>query len=190
VDSETRPENIRKMLQNELLERSRELDQDLCNLFKRLPITEKFITVVFAGPFHFTGDLLIKYALTAAMQLRLPFESLRDFLVRTTDFRSHLIFMANIYDRRRGDELVDMLVCSDKTDMFRVLISKLSEFDMTEEKLEGLLNLCRTDIEFRDFCFLAASKDFRSLYPTFGKTVKLTRGVQSRSRSYVEIVIY
>jgi hypothetical protein len=132
-------------------------------LFKRLPITEKFITVVFAGPFHFTGDLLIKYALMAAMQLRLPFESLLDFLGRTTDFRGHLIFMANIYDKRRGDELVDMIVRSDKTDMFRVLISKLIEFDVTEEKLEGLLGLCRTDVEFRDFCFLAASKDFRPL---------------------------
>jgi hypothetical protein len=163
VDSETLPENIRKMLQNELFERSPELDQDLCALFKRLPITEHFITVVFAEPFRFSGDLLIKYVLTAAMRLRLPFESLLDFLGRTTDFRAHLTFLVNIYDRRRGDELVDVIVRSDKIDTFRVLISKLIEFDVTEAKLEGLLSLCRTDIEFRDFCFLAASKDFRPL---------------------------
>jgi hypothetical protein len=154
------------MLQNELFERSPQLDQDLCDLFKRLPITERFISVVFAEPFRFSGDFLIKYVLTAAMRLCLPFESLLGFLARTADFQGHLIFLINIYDKRRGDELVDMILRSGQTDIFRVLITKLIEFDMTEAKLEELLGLCRTDIEFRDFCFLAASKGFRPLLRT------------------------
>jgi hypothetical protein len=160
---ETKPEHVRKILKNEMRERTEELDQLLCDLVARLRPDRTYIEIVFDAPFSFTGEKLIQYVIAAAARVRMPPEKILGFLNRTTNFNLLPILLLSHFDRRKGDELIDRLIENRSPLVRKLLISHLCEFDVTEQKLEALFATCRAPSELYDFCLLAGTKRFKGL---------------------------
>jgi hypothetical protein len=163
VDAETRLQSIRKCLSNELFDRAPDLDRLLIDLMCRFVVDREFIEIVFGEPFQFSGSELIQFVLAASFRLRLPFETNRSLLQRTSDFPGYFIALMNIYDHQRGDELVDTVIESPRPLDVQILLSKLVEFNVSEPTLERLLGKFSGPSEFCALALLAGSKNFRSL---------------------------
>jgi hypothetical protein len=163
VTAETSADDIRAVLRNEMKDRSDEMEKLLCGLISRIRPDRAYLETLFDEPFVFSGDQLIQYVVAASIKAGVTFERIVSFLNRTSNFSMLPIVLISIYDRQRGDELVDRLIENRSPLVRRLLISRLCEFEVSETKLQALFATCRIPSEIYDFCLLAATKRLRNL---------------------------
>lgn len=154
ADDETTGESLRKVLIGRMMQRSEDLEACLCEMIRRIKPQREFLASVFADPFVFIGKDLIQYVCAASLRCGVDFRLIIDFLDRTSGYDTS-IMMISVYDRNYGDELVDRLINIEYEFARRYLIIRLSEFNVSSEKINMLFAQCRTEVEYREFCLLA-----------------------------------
>ena len=158
VNSTIKPENIRRIISDELTKRSEILEKTLFSMMANNDFNAEFVQVVFADPFIFFYDKLLEIVINTLIKGKVKYEIIEHYLKRASSVNDPMILLdvAVAYDSFTYLEIF-------KNIPIQFVLSKIYFVSVSESSMENILENCSTKDEISSFCFVSYKKGFLNL---------------------------